>query len=40
MSPALELVQAPRQQRRRDARHAALNLVELRAAVDETADDE
>ena len=32
--------QAPRQERRRDARHAAVDLVELRAAVDEAADDE
>jgi hypothetical protein len=37
---AFELAQAARQERRRDARHAAVNLVELLAAVDETADHE
>ena len=37
---ALELAQSPRQERGRDARHATMDLVELRAAVDEAADDE
>src|SRR5262249_23588874 len=37
---AFELTETPRQERRRNARHAAVNLVELRAAVDQAADDE
>src|SRR6185503_17244321 len=39
-SGALELTETTRQERGRNARHAAVDLVELRAAVDEPADDE
>src|SRR5215216_6297293 len=38
--PALELTKASRQERGRNAWHAAVDLIELRAAIDQPAHDE